>query len=352
MNHNIVKEMYKISLLTKLNQYPQQELKGIIKDNDIFGDIQKLISNSELFFVNYKKEKCYMFKYINTIYINVHSELYHQKNRLKQWLGNIYVNETLLETSLCIKEQLYKNIELIDKENKVKKIYVSGFGMGGAFAMLLASILAEKYDNMYLISCFTFGTTFVGNNNFKKYFDKYINTNYTIKLDTDNSYSDIDIRKHISNIFILCKDNIYMKKTNEKTLLEKIKDLLCVQQSTNDDNQNIETYIDNLKSIIQLFKINNSKTKTDSDMSDLVNRNQSSNTTSSSRDSSNSPENKNKKIEESVPILQSANAEKILTEINHKLNSIHNLIINHLDTIEESSVDYEDKNKECSILSA
>lgn len=340
MNHIIIKEIYKISLLTKLNQYPQQELNGVIKDNEIFGEIQKIFSNNDLYFINYDKEKCYMCKYLNTIYIIFHSELEFQNEKSKQWKDKMYLHRTILNTILSIKDQIINYITILDNDNKIKKIYISGFGTGGAFATLLAAMLSESYANMYLISCFTFGSPGIGNKKFKKHFNKYVNTSYRIILDDecDKKY----YKYNVTDKLILCSDNIYIHNRCKKNIIKKFQQLIGLTPKYDYDNlNNMDKYINNLRNIITLYKINSSRHNKDKRETYRFDKatppiNYSDNSNSiSSRDSSKSPDAKINAPDNSPSSMGlSTTTEKILNEINVKMNSIHNLILNYLNNIE------------------
>jgi hypothetical protein len=57
--------------------------------------------------------------------------------------------------------------------------------MGGAIATIAAPYYSTVFNGKKHISCYTFGTTMVGNDNFVDWFTKNVNSNYRIQAESD-----------------------------------------------------------------------------------------------------------------------------------------------------------------------
>lgn len=337
MNHLIIKEIYRVSLLTKLNQYPENELKTIIKENDTFRDIQKMVSKNDLYFINYEKEKCCIFKYLNTIYVlYYHNDNNTKQNKLIHWKNNIYVYKNIFDISFNIKDQIIKYINILDNEDKIKKIYISGYEYGGTIATFLAGILAEYYSNMYLVSCITFGSPYIDNTNFQNFFQKHINSNYRIILQDDvNNFE----KQYNHRQLILCNDNIYFDTVINPSYFKCIKKkiLKCFKNNIKEYPHHFDLYIKNLQNIILLQKANSSNESqtTSNENSNSINvsisnSNNTSNSRTTSRGSSKSPTsivNTPNNEHNGMQSLNSSISLKLLNDISTKLISINDLLL-------------------------
>ena len=74
--------------------------------------------------------------------------------------------------------------KIIQKSNTPKKIYITGFGVGGALAMICAWDISRKFwrDD---IEVYTFGSSKVFNNTSAKKFDKVVKNGYRFELAGD-----------------------------------------------------------------------------------------------------------------------------------------------------------------------
>lgn len=333
MNHLIIKELYRVSLLTKLIQYPENELKTIIKENDVFRDIQKMVSNNDLYFINCEKEKCCIFKYLNTIYVIYHTNDNDnsKKHKLKHWKNNIYVYENILDITLNIKSQIIKYINNLDNEDKIKKIYISGFGYGGTMATFLAGMIAEYYLNIYLISCITFGSPLIDNTNFQNFFQNHINCNYRIILNDDvNKFK----KQYNYRQLILCNDNIYFDTFINPSYYKVIKNkiLNCFGNNLEEYPCDFDLYIKSFQNIISLQKANSSNDSPATSNEKTSNSNNDSNSRTTSRGSSKSPTSNANTNQDEIQNLNSSISLKILNDINTKLISINDLLLLYLKT--------------------
>ena len=158
MNNIIVKELFRTALLSKISFKKSSEINICIDSNSDFSDIKKIISKHEVCFIENDVLKCYIIKYCNTIYISFSTILsYNIDSQLHYFKDNIYIHKGLFHHFQNMKEQLIDHISDLDNLKNVKKIYICGYKLGGALATVAASILAEYYNNIYLVSCFTFG---------------------------------------------------------------------------------------------------------------------------------------------------------------------------------------------------
>lgn len=181
MNNLIIKELYRASLFCKMSYYSSSQLDEIFEKDATYQDIFKIIKNNNLSYYEDAHIKFYIFKYNNTIFIILNSSLIYQyNNKLFKYKDDICMHKGLLEQFYSIEDKLHTNITNLNKNKVIKKIYVIGYYMGGSLAEIAAAILAEKYKNMFLVNCFTFGAQMVGNCAFKRYFKDNVSNNYRV----------------------------------------------------------------------------------------------------------------------------------------------------------------------------
>lgn len=290
MNNLITKELYWASLFCKMSYYSPSEMKNILSDetNNTFSDIKNIV-NFERYFED-TKVKCYIFKYNDTIFVTFNSVLLYTNKQQDKFKDNIYIHKGLLEQYKLIEHTVHFHINaLVDAATK--KLYISGYYMGGGLATIAAAILGEKYKNIYLVSCYTFASPKIGNKHFKAYFKDNVTTNYRVivndKIDLIsnlNNYNTFNYYKHkcglyshfvdkeychVSNAFILEDNNILelpkpkFSKT-EKFFMKCSKSVspcsctvcnLCCSNYL-DELVDIDIYINRFSSIIAKYKTN------------------------------------------------------------------------------------------------
>jgi hypothetical protein len=258
MNSMILKEIHRSLLFSKLaSKYPY-ELNIEIKQSK-FKDIHKIIFNNDINFIENDTFKSYVFKYNNIIYICIHSTLkYHDDKELIKLKDNIYVNNNVLSQYKAFEDKIIKNISELNDTKLIKKIYVCGYSSGGALAILTSAILAEKYKNMFLVSCFTFGSPKIGNKYFKKYFNKYITCNYRIIISNDlNIQTEWPYYEHISDGLLLENDNIMEIIEKENNVYDNIIKYISKKKINYIENSiNIDEYIYRFNNLISIYQSN------------------------------------------------------------------------------------------------
>lgn len=256
MNNMILKEIYRAVLFSKLSsKYPSDF--NIEAKSNTYNDIHKIILNNNMSFIENQSFKCYCLKYNNTIYIAIHSTLTYDMKKMTKMKDNIYVNQNLLLQYRDLEIQVIKNINELNKTKLIKKIYICGYHVGGALATLTAAILAEKYKNMFLVSCFTFASPMVGNKHFKKYYNEYVTCNYrlTTSDDTPKCYSRYC---HVSGALQLEEDNIIDIEEHRKNMYESFakRCLAIYDKKCTDSHAHIDTYIVRLKNLVSIIQSN------------------------------------------------------------------------------------------------
>lgn len=263
MNNIIVKELYRTALLSKISFKKASEINTFIDNNSDFLDVKKIMSKHEVCFIENDVLKCYIIKYCNTIYISFSSILsYNVDSQLHHFKDNICIHKGLFHHFQNLKEQLIDHITDLDNLNNVKKIYICGYKMGGALATVAASMLAEYYNNIYLVSCFTFGAQRVGNKQFTKYFNRYVIRSYRVNAveygNGSTIYEDISTSskyKHVSNSILLDKDNI-MEIQEAEVSHNVISKMLNWQYTEQHRCESLETFIEYFKNILFAFHTN------------------------------------------------------------------------------------------------
>jgi hypothetical protein len=256
MNNLILKEIYRAILFSKLSSSNPSEIHNL---DSSFANIQKILVNNNMHFIENNDLKCYMFKYNNTIFISIHLVTQYEKELIK-FKDNIYINHGIFTQYQELKDKLFQNIMDYDKTKNIKKIYVCGYKLGGSLATVVASILAEKFKHMYLVSCFSFGALKVGNKHFRDYFNKNITCNYRILITGDTHWSNNWKRyTHVSNHLQLENDNITEIEgceTNCKTIMK----YFFGNTEIPNNNITIQTYLDKLNSILSAYNVNTNNT--------------------------------------------------------------------------------------------
>lgn len=284
MNNLIIKEIYRASLFCKMSYYTPSQLDDLFgyknKISDTLADIKKVLKNNNIFYFEDQFLKCYVFQYNNTIFISFNSLLLYKDKKTKtKFKDNIYIHQGLFEQYKLIESTLQANINLLNSKNMLKKLYIAGYYMGGGLATIAAAILGEKYRNMYLISCYTFGSPKVGNEYFKEYFNANVNCNYRIIIH-DKSYSSLslathncysyhmykymlykhfqdDAFSHVSDALQLETDNILEFKKPVLTKTDKfMMPFYICRNSYDDEIVDIDNYIERFCNIILNYKCN------------------------------------------------------------------------------------------------
>jgi hypothetical protein len=255
MNSLILKEIYRTAILCKLSNLNPSE----INNNDpMFSSIHKIIINNNMNFIQFIKNdelKCYTYQYNNTIFVILNSKIKYTKQMIK-FKDNISINSDIFHQYKLIYDRILHNISEYTKEKVIKKIYVCGYKIGGSLATVISAILAEKFKNMYLVSCFTFGALKVGNKQFCKYFNENITSNYRIHLQQDVHISNNWKKyRHVSNYLDPENENI-IEKHEIKHKRSLFKYLFCVSTPIIDNIIPIDTYIDNFNTLITAYNIN------------------------------------------------------------------------------------------------
>jgi hypothetical protein len=253
MNNLILKEIYRAVLFSKLSENKPCD----IDHNDItFSDIQKIMANNNMHFIENVDSKCYMFKYNNTIFISIHSVAYYEK-KLTKFKDKICINSTAFLQYQALEDKLIQNIHEYDKNKNIKKLYICGYKLGGSVATVVASILAEKFRHTYLVSCFTFGAFKVGNKYFKEYFNRHVTCNYRIMVEGDTHWSNHwKHYTHVSDYLQLENDNITEKSDINCTRMSALSNLFCAPMNIVDSAVTVNTYIEKLNSIITAYNLN------------------------------------------------------------------------------------------------
>lgn len=245
MNQAFIKEIYIASLLSKLSYHPPSDFFKLINaEKSILNDLKYMIINNHIYYIEENDVKCIIFKYKNIIYISIDSSLnYNESKKLTKICKKIKIHKGLFEVYKKIENDLYKNISKLVDENTIH-INISGFYVGGTLATIVAACMADKYHNIYLVTCITFASPKVGNCYFKKYFNKYINRSYRINTKDDN-FIRFTNYKHVSNTILVTNNHImnvaienYYKKWTDIFTKEKIENI-----------DPIETYIEYLTNI-------------------------------------------------------------------------------------------------------
>jgi len=263
MNHIILKELHRNALISKLSALSPNDIKSINDTNDTFSDIIKLIVNNDMCYIQNEHLKCYIFGYSNIIYIGIHSTMdYNAKNKLTQFKDNMYIHTGVYNAFISIEEKLNYYILNLDKNHNIKKIFVSGYGVAGAIATVVSGTLAEKYRNMYIVSCYTFGSPPVGNKSFRKWFVRNVSCNYRVVIDDDNNninnINNICYMKyyHVSDELKLTMDNIVNAAYIDMSFFKKLKYSLSGKKFIFNTHTPIEKYIEYLKTILFMYKSN------------------------------------------------------------------------------------------------
>lgn len=258
MNNLILKEIYRAILFSKLSYNNPVDIHNL---DDSFANIQKIIVNNNMHFIENNDLKCYMFKYNNTIFIAINLTTVYDK-KLTKFRDNIYINHRIFEYYRDLEDKLYQNIIEYDKTKNIKKIYVCGYKLGGSLATVTAAILAEKFKHMYLVSCFTFGALKVGNKHFREYFNKNITCNYRVLIEGDTHWSNRwKHYTHISNHLQLENDNIIEVDEPQETNCKKIVRYFFGNHEMPDTSITINTYLDKINNIISAYNININNTR-------------------------------------------------------------------------------------------
>jgi hypothetical protein len=274
MNNHLIKEIYRAALFAKISMDVHPD--NLDKFIENFSDIEKILKDNNVLFNTDNALKYYMFKYNNTVFISFFSSLSYNKNdQQKKYKDNIYIHKGALEQYQNIEDTLYKNILDLDYNKGIKKLYVCGYHIGGSVATIASAILGEKYRNIYLVSCFTFGAPKIGNRDFKDYFQRYVTCNYRMVINVhhpDEGFNCYNYHKYIYNQYNHFKDRNYYHTSDalqieNDNIIEfkqpKLKKLDKIFRHFYVDDEKyfetaikLELYIQRLESIIAMYKEN------------------------------------------------------------------------------------------------
>lgn len=272
MNNIIVKELYRTVLLSKISFKNSSEINAFIDSNSDFLDVKKIISKHEVFFIENDFLKCYMVKYCNTIYISFSSILcYNADSQLHCFKDNIRIHKGLFHHIQNMKDKLFEHITELDNLKNIKKIHICGYKTGGALATVAACILAEYYNNIYLVSCYTFGAQPVGNKQFTKHFNRYVTRSYRVNaIESINEFTKTEERftsskyKHVSNSILLDKDSIMEIQQNDQ-ICNIFAKMFYLQYNVKYSCESLDTYVDYFKNILFAYNTNLMEFKLSSD---------------------------------------------------------------------------------------
>jgi len=284
MNNLIIKELYRASLFCKMSYYSSSQLDELIEEPDnIYEDIYKIIKNNNLSYYEDASIKYYMFKYNNTIFIVFNSSLqYYSSKQLVKYKDNICIHKGLLQQFYSIEDRIHTTINDLNKSKLIKKIYITGYYIGGSLASVASAILAEKYKNMFLIHCFTFGAMMAGNCAFKRYFKDNVSNNYRViinncpqtgvnALEFYNCYSYYKYKYetynkfyngkycHVHNALQLTNDNLLEIKKPKLNKRSRIFRYFYNTHHVDYQIKDMDEYILKLQSIITVYKENLAK---------------------------------------------------------------------------------------------
>ncbi len=131
---------------------------------------------------------------------------------------------------LEINDELEKDIKQIMDTNNIERIVFSGHSMGGALAILASTFYAAEYRDL-VITCHTFGTPAIGNDNFITLFEDNVDDFIRLEYDKDivPKLPLNTLFKHISNGIVLNDTGYYSCSINNNTVLtyEDILNYLC-----------------------------------------------------------------------------------------------------------------------------
>jgi len=272
MNNIIVKELYRAVLLSKISFKNSSEINAFIDSNSDFLDIKKIISKHEVCFIENEYLKCYIVKYCNTIYLSFSSILsYNIDNQLHYFKDNIRIHKGMFHHIQNMKEKIIDHITELDNLKDIKKIHICGYKTGGALATVATSILAEYYNNIYLVSCYTFGAQPVGNKQFTKYFNRYVTRSYrvnAIEYNNESSKGEEKITsskyKHVSNSILLDKDSI-MEIPQRDHIFHRFANIFYSHYNIKFSCESLDTYVEYFKNILFAYNTNLIESKISSD---------------------------------------------------------------------------------------
>lgn len=186
LNKSVLNNIFKNILICDLSYENPNNICNILEDNQ-YSIIKPYLKNQ--IFIDDKETdtQVYIWLNYNEIYIS-----FRGTNSIKDALIDLQIKQTHYKDNIYVHSGFYKQykaveqtiFDSIDKNNNIQKINISGHSLGGAIASIASAILSEKYNNIE-INCYTFGCPRVGNNNFKKYFKKYVSNYYRIQIQDD-----------------------------------------------------------------------------------------------------------------------------------------------------------------------
>lgn len=249
MNNIFIKELYIAILLSKLSIYKPNCFYNNIETNEYLNDLETIIYNNTVHYVEDNNVQCFLIKYHNIIYIVINSTLkYESNNNLIKITKYINIHDGLYNQYLKIIDKIKENIEKLNDLNFTKNIYICGYYLGGALAQIISAFIAHKYRHQFLISCYSFSSPMIGNKYFKKFFNNNVNRIYNIytydtKLQSYYQYVSV------SNNIILKNNSIYENDIEDNSLFAK-KCLLYKFKNQKEFISTIDDYIIQIRNIL------------------------------------------------------------------------------------------------------
>lgn len=231
-------------MLSKLSFHQPSDFYNIINSDKNLSDLYNIVINNNVYYIEECKTKCILFKQGAIIYIVFNTTLdYNTEKKLTKIYKNIKVHKGVFEQFAKIEMLLYKNIlKLID--NKTLHICVCGYSVSGTLSSIASAFIADKYKNIYNVSCITFAAPKPGNIYFKKYFNTYVNISYRLDTEDTNNYYHT-VYRHISNTILIDKN--YLIEIKKEAYIRKWSDFFCKEKSYNP--KSIDIYVEYLKNI-------------------------------------------------------------------------------------------------------
>lgn len=254
MNNLFVQELYIASLLSKLSMFKPQEFYTNIETDDSLKDLESMVLNNMIHYIDEKDVKCFLFKYHNIIYIVVNSDTgSHKSNKQLQVKKKMQIHSCIYDQFNQIFWKVIEKLEDLIDIKATKNIYICGYREGGNVAKVLSAFLADKYKHTFLISCFTFASKMVGNKYFEKFLNHNVNRSYNIH--TYNSVGNNCNRffHKISNEFIINDNCICDIVPPEYFVFKRLFSKFYKNEQKPDP---IDSYIEHLRNIIFKFNTN------------------------------------------------------------------------------------------------
>lgn len=254
MNNLFVQELYIASLLSKLSMFKPHEFYTNIETHDNLKDLESMVLNNMIHYIDEKAVKCFLFKYHNIIYIVVNSDSSSNKsNKLLRVKKKMQINSYIYDQFNQIFGKVIEKLENLIDIKVTKNIYICGYQDGGDLAKVLSAFLAEKYRHIFLISCFTFSSKIVGNKYFEKFLNRNVNRAYNIHTYNSVANNSNTFCQDISNEFIIDDDCICDIMPPKYFAFNRFFFKFYKNEEKEDP---IDAYIEHLRNIIFKFNTN------------------------------------------------------------------------------------------------